>query len=115
MNDWLLVVGVVVTTCGADVLQATEMQRYKEAGIAEAAIGFFRRPLLIASIACMAGSFFFLLELLRTADLTFAVPATALSFVFETALAKWMLGEQVDRRRWAASLLVALGVALLAL
>ncbi|HYO84202.1 MAG TPA: EamA family transporter [Bryobacteraceae bacterium] len=110
-----MVAGVVLTTCGADVLQAREMQRHDEAGIGDAALGFVRRPLLIASIACMAGSFFLLLELLRTADLTFAVPATALSFVFETALARWYLGELVDKRRWAASLLVALGVALLAL
>ena len=63
----------------------------------------------------MAVSFFsFMRCCCRIADLSFAVPATAASYVLETLLAKWILKERVDTRRWAGALLVACGVALLA-
>jgi uncharacterized membrane protein len=48
------------------------------------------------------------------ADLSFAVPASAGSFVLETILAKLVLKEHIDGRRWAGACLVAFGVALLA-
>jgi drug/metabolite transporter (DMT)-like permease len=70
--------------------------------------------LLLLSVVCMAASFFLFMVLLSMADLSFAVPATAASYVVETLLAKWMLNEHVDSRRWAGSVLVAGGVALLA-
>lgn len=112
---WLLVAAVVLTTCAADVLQATEMQSKAHASLSDTLASVLRRPLLIASLLCMAASFGAFLLLLRHAELSFAVPATAVSFVLETALARWYLRERVDRRRWAASFLVAGGVALLAL
>jgi drug/metabolite transporter (DMT)-like permease len=115
MMQWTLVLAVVLTTIGGDLLQAREMQKHSRSGIAETTVHFFRRPLLIASIVCMALSFVAFLLLLRVADLSFAVPATAASFVFETALARWYLREHVDVRRWVASLLVTCGVAMLAL
>jgi uncharacterized membrane protein len=54
------------------------------------------------------------MKLLTVADLSFAVPATAASFVIETILARVLLKETVDIRRWAGAALVACGVALLA-
>ena len=63
----------------------------------------------------MAVSFFAFLKLLTIADLSFAVPASAASFVLETILARALLKEQVCLRRWAGAGLVACGVALLAL
>jgi drug/metabolite transporter (DMT)-like permease len=115
MTAWLLVGGVVVGTTAGDILQAREMQRHAQSGLVQTASGIFRRPALLASIACMAVSFASFLALLRVADLSFAVPATAASVVLETALAQWYLKERVDRRRWTASFLVASGVAMLAL
>ncbi len=115
MNSWLLVAGVVLSTVAADYLQASQMQRQAESGIADAATSFFRKPRMMLSIVFMATSFGSFVLLLQTADLSFAVPATAISFVFETAMAHWVLREQVDWRRWLASLLIACGVAILAL
>lgn len=115
MTEWALVASVVFATTGGDLLQATEMQRHARSDVSSVARNVLRRPLLIASIGCMALSFASFLALLRVADLSFAVPATAISFVLETALAQWYLKERVNRKRWAACLLVAAGVALLAL
>ena len=62
----------------------------------------------------MAVSFFAFMTLLEGADLSFAVPASAASLVLETILARIVLKEHVDTRRWLGACLVACGVALLA-
>jgi drug/metabolite transporter (DMT)-like permease len=111
---WLLVLAIVGATAGADVLQSLEMKRHPESGVRSTARRLFRRPLLLWSIVCMAVSFFSFMALLSVADLSFAVPATAASYVVETLLARWILKERVDSRRWTGALLVACGVALLA-
>jgi drug/metabolite transporter (DMT)-like permease len=111
---WLLVAAIVAATAGADLLQTIEMKRHAGASVSGTAAAVFRRPLLIAAVGCMAVSFFSFMALLRVADLSFAVPATAASFVVETLLAKYVLSERVDSRRWVGTALVAAGVALLA-
>ena len=115
MNPWVLVGAVVASTVAADVLQAREMKRYGESSVQDTAVRVFQRPLLAASIGCMALSFFSFLALLRVADLSFAVPATSISIVVETAMARWVLREHVNPRRWIAAVCVTTGVALLAL
>ena len=112
--DWLLVAGVVLSTVAADYLQASQMQRQVNSGVGEAALSFVRQPRLMLSVVFMAASFGSFVILLRSADLSFAVPASAVSFVFETAVSRWFLHERVNWRRWAASILIACGVALLA-
>jgi drug/metabolite transporter (DMT)-like permease len=114
MTRWLLVSAIVGATAGGDLLQSLEMKRHPQSSVTSTARKLFQRPLLMASIVCMAVSFFSFAMLLRIADLSFAVPATAASYVVETLLAGWLLKERVDRRRWAGALLVACGVALLA-
>jgi len=68
------------------------------------------RGLVVASMGLAA-----LMALLAVADLSFAVPATALSLVAETILARLVLKETVTPARWAGTVLVAAGVALLSL
>jgi len=117
---WLLVMGVVVSTVGADVLQAAEMKRHGEivdfrpSRLGRVWLAMFQRRFLLASIGFMATSFFCFLKLLEIADLSFAVPATAASLVIETFVARYFLGEPVGRVRWAGAGLVAAGVWLLA-
>jgi drug/metabolite transporter (DMT)-like permease len=62
----------------------------------------------------MAISFFSFTQLLRIAPLSFAVPASAASIAFDTVLARVVLKEKVEFRRWAGAILVAGGVILLA-
>lgn len=113
MIGWLLVGAIVASTTVGDLLQSFEMKQHKKSSLAET-VGFLHRPLLLLSIACMAISFFSFTALLRVADLSFAVPATAATVVVETLLARLVLKERVDGRRWAGAVLVAFGVALLA-
>ncbi|HYI93813.1 MAG TPA: EamA family transporter [Bryobacteraceae bacterium] len=113
MTNWLLVAIIVASTAAGDVLQSLEMKRHSEATVGRT-VFILGRPRMILSVVCMAISFFAFMVLLSVADLSFAVPATAASFVVETMLAKYFLREHVDGRRWAGALLVAFGVASLA-
>ena len=112
---WLLVGMVAGSTIAADLLQAFEMKRQGEVSDLRLLGIIFRKRLLILAVVFMAVSFFSLLKLLTVADLSFAVPATAATFIFETILAKIVLKETVQAKRWIGVTLVAGGVLLLAL
>ncbi len=53
------------------------------------------------------------MALVQTEPLSFAVPASAASFIFETLLAKLVLHERVGFRRAAGALIVLCGVVML--
>ncbi len=119
--NWLLVAIIVVSTTAKDVLQAIAMKRHGEIrDFRPGALGkllrlLARNRIILVSVVCSGVSFFAFLRLVSTADLSFAVPATAASYVFETILAKYVLKEQISSERWAGACLVACGVALLSL
>lgn len=121
MKSWILLAIVVFSTVMGDLLQSLEMKRHGEIrvsdprGLGRAAAALARKKYLILAIGFMALSFFAFMTLMQTADLSFAVPASAASFVFETILARVFLKEQVDARRWVGAGLVAVGVYLVAL
>lgn len=117
---WLYLSLVVGSTVVSDLLQAREMKDHGELhdfrpnAVARTLSALSRRRYLVLSILFMALSFFAFLKLLAVADLSFAVPATAASYVIETVLARLILKEHIGPRRIAGTLLVAGGVALLA-
>lgn len=116
---WLLLAVVVGCTVTSDLLTSFEMKRHGEihdlgpTGIGRALNAMSRKKYLILSIVFMAFSFFAFITLVQTADLSFAVPASALSIVFETILARLLLKERVDAWRWWGVCFVAFGVGLL--
>ena len=119
--NWALVAIIVGATTVKDVLQALAMRRHGEihdfrpGPLGEVLRLLARNRIIIASVVCSAVSFFAFLRLVSTADLSFAVPATAASYVFETILAKYVLKERIGQVRWIGVTLVAGGVALLSL
>ena len=62
----------------------------------------------------LALSFYLLLLLLSWKPLSIVIPASALTYVFGTLAAKYILGEQISPQRWAGVALVCAGVALIA-
>jgi uncharacterized membrane protein len=116
---WILLAVIVVATVLGDLLQSYEMKRSGEQsvdarGLSHLAKLIFQRGYLFLGIVCMAVSFFAFMALVQVAPLSFAVPASAATFVLETALAKFVLKESVGVRRAAGALLVLGGVVLLA-
>ena len=118
---WLLIGLIVLPGTIADVMNTMGMKRHGEVcdfrprSIVRLIASLARNPYIAIGVPAMAVSFFALMALLSIADLSFAVPATALSYVLETALAKYILKEHIGWRRWAGTSLVGCGVLLVSL
>lgn len=122
LSVWLLVIGFVVFTTVGDVLLSRAMTRIGDMGAIRARSGLMsvvfsvgRNGTFWLAILFMAASFFSLLWALNKADLSFVGPASsALTFITNTFAAKYFLRERVDHRRWTATVLVCIGILLIA-
>lgn len=117
--EWRLVALTSVCNTLGDVLNTAGMKREPEVErlglgvLARMLARIVRNPLVIGGLAALTTGFFAMMSLLSIANVSFSVPATAVSYVLETLLAKYILKEDVGLRRWAAATLVVCGVALL--
>jgi len=117
----LMVLMVVLSNAAGDVLLTKGMKQVGDVS-AVSRLEILRTIKRIAGnlnfvvgVACLAVSFFSFLTVLSWANLSFVVPATALVYVVTVLGAKFFLKEQIDRMRWAGTLLVCFGVALICL
>lgn len=117
--EWRLAALTSICNTIGDVLNTAGMKREPEVeklnlhSLIVMLSKIVRNPLVIGGVASLTVGFFAMMSLLSIANVSFAVPATAISFVLETLLAKYILKEDVGLRRWAAATLVACGVVLL--
>ena len=117
--QWRLAALTSVCNTVGDVLNTAGMKREPEVeklnlhSLIAMLSRIVRNPLVIGGVASLTAGFLAMMSLLSIANVSFAVPATAISFVLETLLAKYILKEDVGLRRWAAATLVACGVVLL--
>jgi len=115
---WIFIAIIVAETTAGEVLQALAMRHHGEirdfrpSALGRAMAMLARNRYAIGGVLAMAVSFFAYEGLLPLADLSFAVPATAITFVAETILAKYLLKEHVNWVRWAGASLVICGVVL---
>lgn len=72
----------------------------------------FRLGWMWFGFGLMAVAFFSLLALLSWENVSFVIPATALSYAAGAVGARFFLGERINPLRWAGVLLVCAGVAL---
>lgn len=115
---WLLLMLMIAATVASDVLQSHEMklagaQSIGARGVLRLLKLIVARRYLLLAIGCMAVSFFSFMALVQTEPLSFAVPASAASFIFETLLAKFVLKEDVGALRAVGTAVVMCGVLLL--
>jgi drug/metabolite transporter (DMT)-like permease len=117
---WILVAINIISGAASDLLNTAgmrvhgEVTDFKPKGILRFIHALFLNRFVLAGVAAMILSFFALISLLSIAPVSFAIPATAGSFLVETLLAKLILKEDVHWKRWAGATIVGLGVALLA-
>ncbi len=123
LHVWGSITAIVVVSTAGDVLLSRAMKQVGDLGELRRDKGLWtvtrhilRNPSFLLGIFAMALGFFSLLAGLSWGDLSLVAPASAsLTFVANAIAAKFLLHERVDHRRWTAALLVAGGVALLAL
>ena len=125
MNDlyaWAAIAMITLAATTGDVLLAYSMKRvgdvgeiWKSRGFAAVVGRIFATPTFFLGVLAMAVAFYSLLFGLSWGNLSLVVPASAsLTFVANAVAARIFLHEHVSRRRWAAALFVAIGVALMA-
>ncbi len=122
LSTWIAIAVVVASSTAGDVLTAKAMKQVGHVGELRrrsglsAVLGRVLTNLnFLAGVGCLAVSFFSLLVALSWADVSLVGPAAAsLTFIANAFAARVFLGEDVNQRRWLAALLVACGVALLA-
>ena len=73
----------------------------------------FLSPFVLGGVAAYGFSSIFWLILLSRVELSYAYPALALGYVVITLISAFLLGEQVTAMRWAAVIVICVGVVLL--
>ncbi len=118
---WIYIAIIVAATTVGEVMQAAghaahgEIRDFRPGAIGRAAAALARNRFVIGSVVAMAVSFFAYHGAAYRCRLSFAVPVTAVTYVLETVLAKYLLKERVTWLRWAGASLVICGVALVSL
>lgn len=116
---WILVGVIALCNTVGDLLNTAGMKRIgaledvRMRSVLQLCLGILRSPMVLGGIAALAIAYFAIMSLLSIATVSFAIPATASSYLIETLLAKYILKEDVRWRRWAAAALVVVGVVLL--
>lgn len=126
MNDlyaWAAIVLITLAATTGDVLLAYSMKRvghvgelWESHGLVAVVKRIVSIPTFFLGILAMAVAFYSLLFGLSWGNLSLVVPASAsLTFVANAVAARIFLHEHVGRRRWLAAILVAAGVAFMAI
>ena len=120
---WAAIGLIVIASATGDVLLSYAMKRVGDVGELWRRYGLLKvvgrvlaTPTFFLGLVAMAVAFYSLLFALSWGDLSLVVPASAsLTFVANAFAARIFLHERVGRRRMLAALLVAGGVALMAI
>ena len=120
---WAAIALITLSAATGDVLLAYSMKRVGHVGEiweSHGLLAVIRRilatPTFFLGVLAMAVAFYSLLFGLSWGNLSLVVPASAsLTFVANAVAARIFLHERVGRRRWMAAILVAAGVALMAM
>ena len=120
---WLGIGLIVLASTTGDVLLSHAMKKvgdvanlWRRHGLVHVIGRVLSTPTFSLGVAAMAVGFYSLLFGLSWGNLSLVAPASAsLTFVANAVAARFFLHERVGRRRWAAAILVAAGVALMAL
>jgi uncharacterized membrane protein len=121
LKVWLTILLIVILDAAGDIWvtrgmkQVGAIHRVQPREILRLIRRALNTPALCLGIVSSALSFFLFLGLLSGADLSFALPATSLVYVFSTLGARYLLHEKVTRARWVGSALICLGVTLISI
>ncbi len=108
---WLgLSLAIFMVTASQLCWKAATLAAGHPTGVWATLIGTFRQPLFLAAIVLYLLQFFNWMWVLSNADLSYAQPITALSYVTITAMAKFWFNEALPPQRLAGIALILAGV-----
>ncbi len=118
---WIAIGMLVLASSAGDIMLSAAMKRIGDLEALRARKGLLavighviQEKLFLIGLCCLIFSFFCLLTALSWGDASLVAPASAsLTYICSAILAKFVLHENVDRRRWLSAALVCIGVLLL--
>jgi uncharacterized membrane protein len=116
---WIALLVLVLADSSASILMTRGMKQVgaitslNPQELWKVAIKVARNPLLKWGIASMTVTFLMFLALLSWADLSFVIPATALTEPVNMLGTKYVLKEKVTKVRWISTVLICLGLILI--
>ena len=118
----IFIAAIVVFSSTGEVIMSAAMKSLgdldkirERRGLAGVMRAVLTGPMFFAGLAFLALAFFSLLLALNRMPLSLVAPVSAsLPLVVNAVAARFFLKENVDRRRWAAAVLVCVGVYLMA-
>ena len=115
-RQYLILIAVAVFAASGDVCLARGMRDFGAVGLANISglLTALLNPWIIVGIVLLMCFFGTYLTALSWADLTYVLPATAISYVMMALLAQRILHEHVSTRHWIGIALVTLGVGVVA-
>lgn len=109
----LILLLAVVALAGGETLLARGMKGTEGEGVrwTETVVRVARSPWIWAGVGLLVLHLVLYMVALGKADLSFALPMTALSYPLTALLAQAVLAERVGPTRWLGTLLITAGVA----
>jgi drug/metabolite transporter (DMT)-like permease len=116
LRKYLVLAGVVVFAACGDVFLSRGMKRVGEISLSNfhQLFGALLDPWVATGICLLVLFFVSYLTALSWADLTYVLPATAISYVIMALLARFFLHETINVTRWLGILLITAGVGFVA-
>jgi drug/metabolite transporter (DMT)-like permease len=121
MRTYIVVMIAALSAAVGESLLSLGMRRYGSMNLAEPSHWFVlvssvvRNPYIFLGVVFLGIFFFLYLAALSWADLSFVLPLTAVSYIFAALLAKFFLKEEVSWHRWTGTVVIVVGIALVAL
>jgi drug/metabolite transporter (DMT)-like permease len=117
MKTYVVLVVATMAVAAGEALLSAGMKQVGDVSQGEMlskVAGMLTNRCVLGGILLMALFFFLYSAALSWADLSYVMPMTSLSFLFGTILAKCFLNEQVSGWRWGGTLIIILGIILIA-
>lgn len=121
IKTWLVLIVLVLADSAGSLLfkrgmrQVGEVSTLQPQELLRLARRAVTNPMLGSGVLCMTIAFFMFISLLSWADLSFVLPATALTDVVNMLGTRYILKENVTVLRWISVVFISIGVALISL
>jgi drug/metabolite transporter (DMT)-like permease len=97
------------------IKEVGEVNTFKLSSLVLYGFNLVINPWVILGVAFLAAFFLLYLVALSRLDLSYVLPMTASGYVLNAVFAWLMLGENISATRWAGTVLVAIGVLIVAI
>jgi drug/metabolite transporter (DMT)-like permease len=121
MKTFIVVFLAALSAAVGETMLSFAMKRSGQVDLTESShwlnlmFSVIRNPYIFMGVVLLGIYFFLYLAALSWADLSFVLPLTAISYVFVALFAKFFLKEDVSWYRWVGTLVIIVGITLVAL